>query len=74
MALSAVSTFGSLSDLDGFCQIVSIVKAQASVQAASAKMQNGEPMARHFCFVPTRFRFAKAEGDPHGMRDAVQFP
>ena len=24
MALSAVSTFGSLSDLDGFCQIVSI--------------------------------------------------
>lgn len=65
MALSAVSTFGSLSDLDGFCQIVSIVKAQASVQAASAKMQNGEPMARHFCFYPPVFRSPQSEGDPH---------
>ena len=41
---------GRCSDLDGFCQIVSIVKAQASVQAASAKMQNGSPWLAIFVF------------------------
>jgi hypothetical protein len=51
MALSAVSTFGSLSDLDGFCQVVSIVKAQASVRRQQAqRCKTASPWLAIFVF------------------------
>jgi hypothetical protein len=51
MALSAVSTFGSLSDLDGFCQVVSIVKAQASVHRQQAqRCKTASPWLAIFVF------------------------
>jgi hypothetical protein len=52
MALSAVSTFGSLSDLDGFCQIVSIVKAQASGHRQQAqRCKTASPWLAIFVFL-----------------------